>query len=93
MFKPDYAVHPCRIIREHINTLCDGSEYIYADMIQIPVEYVWELADGRIYINEFIAGKLALYSGTREFWLNLQQNYDRDIERLIVNKQKDICNS
>ena len=93
MFKPDYVVHPRLIIQEHVDNRCDGSPRIFADMIEIPIEYVYELLEGRIYITDFIAGKLALYGGTREFWLNLQQNYDRDIERLIVNKQKDICNS
>jgi plasmid maintenance system antidote protein VapI len=86
MFKPDYAVHPSRTIREHINNRCDGSERIFADMIQVPIEYVRELVEGRIHINEFIAGKLALYGGSKQFWLNLQQNYDRDIERLINEK-------
>lgn len=86
MFKPDYAVHPCRIIQEHVDNRCNGSPNIFANMIEVPLEYVYELLEGRIYINEFIAGKLALYGGTRQFWLNLQQNYDRDIERLINEK-------
>jgi plasmid maintenance system antidote protein VapI len=83
MFKPDYAVHPSRTIREHINILCDGSESIYAEMIHIPRTYVRELVEGRIHINEFIAEKLSRCGGSKQFWLNLQENYDRDIERLI----------
>ena len=75
-------VHPGEVLREEFLEPLGMSQYRLAKDISVSPRRVNEIVHGRRGITADTALRLARYFGTSErFWLNLQAQYDLDVER------------
>ena len=75
-------VHPGEILREEFLGPMNVSQYRLAKDISVPPRRVNEIVLAKRGISADTALRLARYFGTSEqFWLNLQSQYDLDVER------------
>ena len=74
-------IHPGEVLVEDFLTPLGLSQYRLAKDISVPARRINEIAHGKRGISADTAIRLARYFGTSErFWLNLQAQYDLDIE-------------
>ena len=77
-FEPDYRVHPGATLRETFIHRVLQDTMFFSDEEQEVVHQLDELMQGRGRITEELAIVLEQATKiTRNFWLNLQKNYDR----------------
>ena len=75
-------VHPGEILLEEFLEPMELSQYRVAKDIHVPPRRINEIVHGTRGVSADTALRLARYFGTSErFWLNLQAQYDLDIER------------
>lgn len=75
-------VHPGEVLFEEFLRPMEISQYRLATDISVPPPRINEIVHGTRRISADTALRLARYFGTTErFWLNLQAQYDLDVER------------
>ncbi len=75
-------VHPGEVLLEEFVEAMGISQYRVATDIGVPPRRINEIVHGKRGISADTALRLARYFGTSErFWLNLQAQYDLDVER------------
>jgi antitoxin HigA-1 len=75
-------VHPGEILLEEFLAPMGISQYRLAKDTSVPPRRINEIVHGTRAISADTALRLARYFGTSErFWLNLQAQYDLDVER------------
>jgi addiction module HigA family antidote len=75
-------VHPGEVLLEEFLTPMGISQYRLAKDISVPPRRINEIVHGTRAVSADTALRLARYFGTSErFWLNLQAQYDLDVER------------
>ena len=75
-------VHPGEVLLEEFLTPMAISQYRLALDISVPPRRINEIVHGKRAISADTALRLARYFGTSErFWLNLQAQFDLDVER------------
>jgi addiction module HigA family antidote len=75
-------VHPGEILLEEFLVPLAISQYRLAKDMSVPPRRINEIIHGKRGISADTALRLAKYFGTTErFWLNLQTQYDLDVER------------
>lgn len=75
-------VHPGEVLLEEFLGPMGISQYRLAKDTSVPPRRINEIVHGTRAISADTALRLARYFGTSErFWLNLQAQYDLDIER------------
>jgi addiction module HigA family antidote len=75
-------VHPGEVLLEEFLVPMGMSQYRLAKDISVPARRINEIVHGARGITADTALRLARYFGTSErFWLNLQAQYDLDVER------------
>lgn len=75
-------VHPGEVLLEEFLTPLGISQYRVAKDISVPPRRINEIVHGTRGVSADTALRLARYFGTSErFWLNLQAQYDLDVER------------
>jgi antitoxin HigA-1 len=75
-------VHPREVLFEEFLRPLELSQYRLAKDIRVPPRRINEIVHGTRSITADTALRLARYFGTSErFWLNLQAQYDLDVER------------
>lgn len=75
-------VHPGEILLEEFLKPLELSQYRLAQDISVPPRRINEIVHGTRSITADTALRLGRYFGTSEqFWLNLQSQYDLEIER------------
>ncbi len=75
-------VHPGEVLLEEFLTPLGISQYRVAKDISVPARRINEIVHGTRGVSADTALRLARYFGTSErFWLNLQAQYDLDVER------------
>lgn len=75
------AVHPGEVLLEEFLVPASLSQYRLAKDIRVPQRRINEIVQGKRAITANTALRLARYFGmTPRFWLNLQTQYDLDIE-------------
>jgi antitoxin HigA-1 len=75
-------VHPGEILFEEFLEPMGISQYRLARDLSVPAPRINEIVHGTRGISADTALRLARYFGTSErFWLNLQTQYDLDVER------------
>lgn len=82
-FMPDWYSPP----GDTINELCRDLDYSIDDLAQIlgrSVEFVNRLLVGSEKINEELAESLAKLGASKQFWLNRESTYQKDLIRLGV---------
>ena len=81
-------VHPGEILLEEFLVPMEVSQYRLAKDINVPPRRINEIVHGMRGISADTALRLARYFGTSErFWLNLQAQYDLDIEYDRIGKR------
>ena len=93
-FKPDYVVHPGKVLVETLNEI-GMSQIELAKRTGISKKTINEIAKYKNGITPETAYKLELVLRIKaSFWNNFQKNYEADSERIqrleIIQKQKDI---
>jgi len=74
-------VHPGEILLEEFLAPLGISQYRLAKDIRVPPRRINEIVHGTRAISADTALRMARYFGTSErFWLNLQAQYDLDVE-------------
>lgn len=74
-------IHPGEVLVEDFLMPLGLSQYRLAKDISVPARRINEIAHGKRGVSADTAIRLARYFGTSErFWLNLQAQYDLDIE-------------
>jgi len=74
-------VHPGEILQEDFLAPMEISQYRLSKDINVPPRRINEIVHGERSISADTAIRLARYFGTSErFWLNLQAQYDLDVE-------------
>jgi len=74
-------VHPGEILQEDFLAPMEISQYRLSKDINVPPRRINEIVHGERSISAETAIRLARYFGTSErFWLNLQAQYDLDVE-------------
>jgi antitoxin HigA-1 len=74
-------VHPGEILLEEFLTPMGISQYRLAKDVAVPPRRINEIVHGTRAVSADTALRLARYFGTSErFWLNLQAQYDLDVE-------------
>ncbi len=74
-------VHPGEILLEEFLTPMEISQYRLAKDVGVPPRRINEIVHGARAVSADTALRLARYFGTSErFWLNLQSQYDLDVE-------------
>ena len=74
-------IHPGEVLVEDFLAPLELSQYRLAKDISVPARRINEIAHGKRGISADTAIRLARYFGTTErFWLNLQAQYDLDVE-------------
>ena len=77
-------VHPGEILKEEFLVPMGISAYRLAKEINIPQTRISEIIHGRRAITADTAIRLSIFFGTSaEFWLNLQNMYDIELESSI----------
>lgn len=75
-------VHPGEVLIEEFLGEMGISQYRLAKDISVPARRINEIVHGTRSVSADTALRLARYFGTSErFWLNLQAQYDLDVER------------
>lgn len=75
-------VHPGEILLEEFLNPMELSQYRLAKDISVPPRRINEIVHGTRAVSANTALRLARYFGVSErFWLNLQAQYDLDVER------------
>jgi antitoxin HigA-1 len=75
------AVHPGEVLLEEFLEPLGLSQYRLAKDINVPPRRINEVVHGKRAVTADTALRLARYFGsTPRFWLNLQAQYDLDIE-------------
>ncbi len=75
-------VHAGEVLLEDFLTPMGLSQYRLAKDISVPPRRINEIVHGKRAISANTALRLARYFGTSErFWLNLQAQFDLDVER------------
>ncbi|MQA99980.1 MAG: HigA family addiction module antidote protein [Actinobacteria bacterium] len=75
-------VHAGEILLEEFLVPMGISQYRLANSISVPPRRINEIVHGKRAISADTALRLARYFGTSErFWLNLQAQFDLDVER------------
>jgi addiction module HigA family antidote len=81
-------VHPGEILLEEFLVPMSISQYRLAKDILVPPRRINEIVHGTRAISADTALRLARYFGTSErFWLNLQAQYDLDVESDRIGKR------
>ena len=76
------AVHPGEVLLEEFLRPLELSQYRLAKDISVPPRRINEIVHGTRAVSANTALRLARYFGVSErFWLNLQAQYDLDVER------------
>ena len=74
-------IHPGEVLVEDFLMPLGLSQYRLAKDISVPARRINEIAHGKRGVSADTAIRLARYFGTTErFWLNLQAQYDLDVE-------------
>ncbi|WP_052669028.1 HigA family addiction module antitoxin [Nitriliruptor alkaliphilus] len=75
------AVHPGEVLLEEFLAAAGLSQYRLAKDISVPPRRINEIVHGKRAVTADTALRLARYFGTTpRFWLNLQAQYDLDVE-------------
>ncbi|MGH2630061.1 MAG: HigA family addiction module antitoxin [Actinomycetota bacterium] len=75
-------VHPGEILLEEFLAPIGISQYRLAKDVHVPPRRINEIVHGTRSVSADSALRLGRYFGTTErFWLNLQAQYDLDVER------------
>ena len=75
-------VHPGEILLEEFMKPLELSQYRVAKDVNVPPRRINEIVHGTRGVSADTALRLARYFGTTDrFWLNLQAQYDLDVER------------
>lgn len=75
-------VHPGEVLLEEFLKPLDISQYRLAKSMSVPPRRVNEIVLGKRSVSADTALRLGRYFGTSEqFWLNLQNEYDLDVEK------------
>ena len=75
-------VHPGEVLLEEFLKPMELSQYRLAKDTSVPPRRINEIVHGKRGVSADTALRLARYFGTSErFWLNLQAQYDLDVER------------
>ena len=75
-------VHPGEVLMEEFLNPMGLSQYRLAKDTSVPPRRINEIVHGKRGVSADTALRLARYFGTSErFWLNLQAQYDLDVER------------
>ena len=75
-------VHPGAVLLEEFLKPMDVTQYRLAKDISVSPRRINEIVHGTRAVSADTALRLARYFGTSErFWLNLQAQYDLDVER------------
>ncbi|MSQ30978.1 MAG: addiction module antidote protein, HigA family [Dehalococcoidia bacterium] len=75
-------VHPGEILLEEFLRPMELSQYRLAKDMSVPARRINEIVHGTRAVSADTALRLARYFGMSErFWLNLQTQYDLDVER------------
>lgn len=75
------AVHPGQVLLEEFLAALGLSQYRLAKDISVPPRRINEIVHGKRAVTADTALRLARYFGTTpRFWLNLQAQYDLDVE-------------
>jgi len=75
-------VHPGEVLLEEFLKPLDISQYRLAKSMSVPPRRVNEIVLGKRSVSADTALRLGRYFGTSEqFWLNLQSEYDLDVEK------------
>jgi antitoxin HigA-1 len=75
-------VHPGEVLLEEFLKPLDISQYRLAKSTSVPPRRVNEIVLGKRSVSADTALRLGRYFGTsEEFWLNLQTQYDLDVEK------------
>lgn len=83
-------VHPGEVLLEEFLGPMGISQYRLAKDVSVPPRRINEIVHGKRAVTADTALRLARYFGTTErFWLNLQTQYDLDIERDRLGKRLD----
>lgn len=76
------ATHPGEILGAEFLTPLGISQYRLAKDLSVPARRINEIVHGTRGVSADTALRLAAYFGTSDrFWLNLQTQYDLDVER------------
>ena len=88
MTKKLAPVHPGDVLLEEFLRPMDITQYRLAKDIGVPPRRINEIVHGTRAISADTALRLARYFGSSErFWLNLQTQYDLDVERDRVGRK------
>ena len=83
------AAHPGEILRDEIDA-AGVSESVLSSALDIPLNRVTKILEGRKDITTDTALRLARYFGTTpQLWLNLQQEWERRRTEVAVRPQID----
>ena len=75
------AVHPGEILLEEFLVPLNLSQYRLGKELSVPPRRINEIVHGKRSVTADTALRLSRYFGnTARFWLNLQTNYDLDVE-------------
>ena len=81
-------VHPGEVLFEEFLVPLEVSQYRLAKDINVPPRRINEIVHGMRSVSADTALRLARYFGTSErFWLNLQSQYDLDVEYDRIGKR------
>jgi|SRR5215207_3013295 len=82
------SVHPGEILLEEFLVPMGISQYRLAKDVRVPARRINEIVHGTRAVSADTALRLARYFGTSErFWLNLQAQYDLDLEYDRIGEQ------
>jgi addiction module HigA family antidote len=88
MTKTLAPVHPGEVLLEEFLRPMEISQYRLAKDIGVPPRRINEIVHGARGVSADTALRLARYFGTSErFWLNLQAQYDLDVEHDRVGRR------
>lgn len=83
-------VHPGEVLLEEFLEPAGLSQYRVAKDISVPPRRINEIVHGKRSVTADTALRLARYFGTTpRFWLNLQAQYDLDVESDRLGKRLD----
>ena len=82
------AIHPGEILLEEFLKPMGISQYRLAKDISVPARRINEIVHGKRAISVDSALRLSRYFGMSErFWLNLQTQYDIEVQKDKIDKQ------
>ena len=88
MAKKMDPIHPGEILLEEFLRPLSLSQYRLAKDINVPARRINEIVHGKRAISADTALRLSRYFGTTErFWLNLQADYDLEVEKDRLGKR------